>query len=188
MVGTEFNSILKYVVVIVIGVGIFKYMNNPKGTSDYDQQQFEQIEEGEVSLFSKKDYDISPNHDQKIARDYPKKIKVPISNGHEFISVTDIIYCESIGKNVKIITENKSIIATRIALNDIRHKIGNAPFMYHELKSYIVNFEYVVRIKSDPNNNYSTSIILNNEEIISLPKAKKIDFTEDIGNYWVIQD
>ena len=116
----------------------------------------------------------------------PKKILVEENSTIHALMVGDIMYCEKVGNSVKIVGKEKEVNTT-LTLKELKNKINDPYFIYDELNSFIINFDFVEQYKpqrADINKNtYKHYIIMNDEEEIPLPKGKVSSFKKEWKNY-----
>jgi len=116
----------------------------------------------------------------------PKKILVEENSTIHALMVGDIMYCEKVGNSVKIVGKEKKVNTT-LTLKELKDKINDPYFIYDELNSFIINFDFVEQYKpqrADINKNtYKHYIIMNDEEEIPLPKGKVSSFKKEWKNY-----
>ncbi|HXS35247.1 MAG TPA: LytTR family DNA-binding domain-containing protein [Flavipsychrobacter sp.] len=96
------------------------------------------------------------------------KIGIPNNKGIDYVSMSDIIYLESVNKCTKIITKNSQFLSS-FNIGRFRNITEHSQF-FQVHRSFIVNVNYVVRYESTGN------IIMTNNKEVPVSRNVKEEF------------
>jgi DNA-binding LytR/AlgR family response regulator len=174
----NFNKALLVAAILTLVVGFFKIKINKNDTSDNDK-----LENIEV-LYAKAEFELFNSDSEKRT---PRKIRIPIQDGVQFVNISEILYCSKESNRVAILTENeRKPIYTTLTLKSLKSKMDNVSFIYSNLKSHILNYEYINKVLGTPQTNqkhYNYHIIMDNRDTIKLPTGKKEEFMNELDDY-----
>lgn len=188
----SFSKLLMYVTVFIIGGGLYNYFYpqssiNEQESSYFEEERIEQnTDEDSEIIFKRADFGVLnyPMNSDKT----PKKILIETQDGFAPLLIRDIIYCEKNGRYLEINLKNGQEFRSKMTLTALKTKIEDPFFIYDELNSYIINFDFVKEViikRSNKNkNSYSYSIIMTDSDTtITLPKDKKPKFMSELERY-----
>lgn len=96
------------------------------------------------------------------------KIGIPKNHGIDYISITDILYLESVNKCTQIITATSKYTSSA-NIGTFRYLVDNHPF-FQVHRSYIVNLNCILRYQS------SGTVIMQDKKEIPVSRNTKQDF------------
>lgn len=114
-----------------------------------------------------------------LKQQHPKLNKICLStaDGFEFINTADILYCKAEGSYTAFILNNNSKLLVSKHLKEYESLLGEQQFMRVH-NSFLINLNEVKKfVKSD-----GGYIIMNNNDTVSISRAKKDDFLELMNN------
>ncbi len=173
----NFNQSL-IIAIAIIGIGIFVKYSFFDASNEHEDNLLE-----EAVIFDIGDYK-SPKQVQ-----IPTKILVEIENGTQVVTLNELKYCEKKQNKVEIYTaSNSEPIVTTMTLKALKDKIRDGNFIYENLNSYIINFNYVSKvmgIRNEKNMSYYDYHIEVEKDSnkIRLPREKKTAFMEALKDY-----
>ncbi len=110
---------------------------------------------------------------QNIKQPSLSKICLSTSEGFEFVNTSDILYCEAGGSYTTFVLNNHKKLLVSKHLKEYESLLIENQFMRVH-NSYLINLKEVKKyVKAD-----GGYIVMNNDEIVSISRAKKESFLE----------
>ncbi|MES2765048.1 MAG: LytTR family DNA-binding domain-containing protein [Bacteroidota bacterium] len=112
----------------------------------------------------------------------PLRIMVPLHEGFEFMSCSDIVYCESDGAYTKFHLEAKPAVVISKPSSKFQDVLAAAGFMRIH-RAYIVNPHYIKRYLRESDEKSSSYIVMTNGDKLEIARRRKTEVLEQIQKY-----
>ena len=96
------------------------------------------------------------------------KIGIPGNNGIDYVTISDIMYLESINKCTRIVTEKAEFVSS-FQIGKFKEHVSQLPF-YQVHRSYIINLNFIQSYKS------TGIVIMTNKMEIPIARSERNDF------------
>ena len=174
----NFNKALLVAAILTLVVGFFKIKINKNDTSDNDK-----LENIEV-LYAKAEFELFNSDSEKRT---PRKIRIPIQDGVQFVNISEILYCSKESNRVAILTENeRKPIYTTLTLKVLKVRWIMSLLFILTLKVIFLITNTSIKYLEQPQTNqkhYNYHIIMDNRDTIKLPTGKKEEFMNELDDY-----